>query len=293
MIIVEVIGGLGNQMFQYAAGRALSVKLNKSLKVDASGFENYHLHNGFELQRIFSEGIELSSKEDLDLVLGFRANKIIKKVMTGGRAVNFRGSKLIVEPYSNYWKGIETISGNSYLCGYWQSEKYFKSIESVIRNDFKFKLPLSGKNTEIASEIADNISISVHIRRGDYVLNKKNLQIHGVCSLSYYKKAMEYFSDVFKKPIFFVFSDDISWAMENFPKSNSFRFINHNKGVENYNDMRLMSMCKHHIIANSSFSWWGAWLNAESEKIVFAPKSWYASNLNSVVDLLPDSWIKI
>ncbi|HQS38500.1 MAG TPA: alpha-1,2-fucosyltransferase, partial [Methylotenera sp.] len=160
-----------------------------------------------------------------------------------------------------------------------------------IRKDFTFKLALSVKNSAIIEQISQVNAVSLHVRRGDYVTNAKNAFI-GVCSLEYYRKAVEYVKNQVDKPVFFVFSDDIEWVKSNLPIDFPCFYIDHNHGIESFNDMRLMSHCKHHIIANSSFSWWGAWLNANSEKIVIAPQQWFANNTN-VNDLLPESWIKL
>lgn len=293
MMIVEVIGGLGNQMFQYAAGRALATRLHESLSLDISGFDGYKLHNGFELMRIFSGQFDVASNGEIREVLGFRGIDLFKKILSNSRFSKLRGRKFIVEPHFQYWNELENALPNSYLIGYWQSEKYFNSIESSIRADFSFKLPMSTENELIAAEIQKQASISLHVRRGDYIQNTQTLATHGVCSLDYYIDAVKYVTDRINKPKFFIFSDDIQWVKENLKIDFPCCYIDHNKGSESYNDMRLMSMCQHHIIANSSFSWWGAWLNPNQKKLVLAPKKWFATSANSTIDLISPNWIVI
>jgi hypothetical protein len=291
MIISNIIGGLGNQMFQYAAGRALSLKLRTPLKLDIREFSGYQLHQGFELNRLFNCNAEIATNDDLDNVLSWQKAKLVQRILRRPQLKNLRYKSFAIEPHFNYWSGFKLLGDNNYLYGYWQSEQYFIEFEEQIRKDFTFKLPLSAKNSAIIEQISQVNAVSLHVRRGDYVTNAKNAFI-GVCSLEYYRKAVEYVKNQVDKPVFFVFSDDIEWVKSNLPIDFPCIYIDYNHGIESFNDMRLMSHCKHHIIANSSFSWWGAWLNANSEKIVIAPQQWFANNTN-VNDLLPESWIKL
>lgn len=291
MIIVDVIGGLGNQMFQYAAGRALSLKLRVPLKLDTRDFSGYRLHQGFELNRLFNCNAEIATNSDLAQVLGWQRAKLVQRVFRRPQLKNLRYKSFEVEPHFYYWSDINQLEDNKYLYGYWQSEKYFIEFAENIREDFTFKLPFSDQNAELTEQISRVNAVSLHVRRGDYVSNTKNSFI-GVCSLEYYQKAIEHIKKQVDLPIFFVFSDDINWAKSNLVLDKTTTFVSHNKGSESYNDMRLMSLCKHNIIANSSFSWWGAWLNANPEKIVIAPKQWFA-NSTDVSDLLPKGWIKL
>lgn len=291
MIVSNIIGGLGNQMFQYAAGRALALKIGVDFKVDLRDFDGYKLHQGFELDRLFSCTVKVASNKDLNNVLGWQSSQILQRFLRRLELKTLRKDSFIVEPHFNYWRGINQLNDNKYLYGYWQSEKYFIEYAENIREDFAFKLPFSPQNAEIAEQITQVNAVSLHVRRGDYVTNKKNSYI-GICSLDYYKKAINHINCLVNKPIFFIFSDDIEWVKNNLVLDKSTIFINHNKGVESYNDMRLMSLCKHNIIANSSFSWWGAWLNSKSQKIVIAPKQWFASGKDDI-DLIPSSWLRL
>ena len=292
MIVSNIIGGLGNQMFQYTAGRALSLRLGIPLKLDVNDFGGYSLHQGFELDRLFAAKIELASEVDKQAVLGWQKGRVIRRVLKKSSLAFARNKNYIVEPSFTYWSGINDLKDNIYLDGYWQSEKYFNEFVSTIRADFAFKLPLPAKNLEIASQISKVNAVSLHVRRGDYVSNKKTNSMHGVCSLDYYRDAIKTILKRVENPVFFVFSDDIAWIKNNLVIDAPSVFIDHNSGMESYNDMRLMSLCQHHIIANSSFSWWGAWLGANKNKIVIAPKQWFAQN-RSTDDLIPISWFKL
>jgi len=293
MIISHSIGGLGNQMFQYAAGRALSLASQQPLLLDTSDFADYKLHQGFELQRIFDCPIVIASKEDMQSVLGcWQANVGIRRRLASPRWSALRRRSFVVEPHFQYWEGIQHIPQSAYLVGYWQSERYFQDISDIIRADFTFKLPFNTENIELAEQISQVNAVSLHIRRGDYVQNPITNAVHGLCSLDYYQAAIQALAKSVEQPHFFVFSDDIEWVKANLVLAFPCQYINHNQGTESYNDMRLMSLCQHHIIANSSFSWWGAWLNPSPNKIVIAPKRWFADDKN-VSDLLPETWIKL
>ena len=290
MIVSHIIGGLGNQMFQYAAGRTLSLKLGVSLKLDVDDFDGYGLHQGFELDRLFTCKIELATEADKQFVLGWQKNRLIRRILKRPTLAAFRHKHFVVEPSFTYWDGIDSLKGNAYLDGYWQSEKYFYEFASTIRADFAFRLALSDQNAEIATRISKLNAVSLHVRRGDYVSNKKTNSVHGVCTLDYYRDAIEYILKRIESPVFFVFSDEMAWVRNNLKIAAETVFVDHNSGKESYNDMRLMSLCQHHIIANSSFSWWGAWLNSSENKIVIAPKKWFV-NQSNVVDLLPLNWV--
>jgi hypothetical protein len=176
--------------------------------------------------------------------------------------------------------------------GNWQSERYFVDVMDMIRADFTFGTAPAGRNTELAELIGNTTAVSLHIRRGDIAANPTSLAVHGLCSLDYYRKAIEYVASKLAKPEFIIFSDDMHWVRENLQVNYPCHYVDHNIGIESYNDMRLMSLCHHHIIANSSFSWWGAWLNPSKEKMVVAPKRWFASNYDSS-DIVPSSWKQI
>ena len=292
MIISQVIGGLGNQMFQYAAGRALSVELGQPLRLDIANFAEYGLHHGFELKRVFHCKVDTATKADVQKILGWQSLPGIRRVLSRPSMALFRHDAFVVEPHFPYWPDINKVPRNCYLVGYWQSEKYFAKQMSNIRSDFIFKPPLSNKNMDLAGQIAQVNAVSLHVRRGDYFSNPKTNIAHGVCNLDYYKAAVQHIAAKVEHPSFFIFSDDIEWAKKNLKMNFHHHFIDHNQGLESYNDMHLMSLCRHHIVANSSFSWWGAWLNSHTDKIVVAPKQWFA-NYKNTQDLVPLKWVRL
>lgn len=290
VIVSQIIGGLGNQMFQYAAGRALSLERGQPLRLDTSGFTGYGLHQGFELQRVFNCPAEIATEAEVRGILGWQFSSGIRRIMARPSLAVFRRDGFIVEPHFQYWPELSNVPRDCYLVGYWQSEKYFRDVASVIRSDFTFKSPLANRNVELAEHIGQVNAVSLHVRRGDYAKNPKTNATHGLCSVEYYRAAVQYVSNRVERPYFFIFSDDIAWVKENLKMDLPNQFIEHNHGAESYNDMRLMSLCRHHIVANSSFSWWGAWLNHSTEKIVVAPKKWFANDM-SVADLFPPGWV--
>lgn len=292
MIISSVIGGLGNQMFQYAAGRAISLEHDTCLRLDISGYTNYGLHQGFELQRIFNCKAEIVNDADVRHILGWQYSSGIRRVVLRPSMAAFRRKGFVVEPHFHYWQGIKKVPSDCYLMGYWQSEKYFLEEIEQIREDFSFRLSMGKKNAELAKQINQVNAVSLHVRRGDYANIPETTAAHGLCSLDYYRAAIQHVSERVPKPQFFIFSDDMAWVKNNFKMDCSHQYIDHNRGEESYNDMRLMSLCKHHIIANSSFSWWGAWLNPSANKIVVAPRRWFAKKTD-VGDLFPQDWVKL
>ncbi len=276
-------------MFQYAAGRALSLRNGTTLALDVSGFESYGLHQGFELRRVFSGPFELASGADVRRVLGWQSPAIVRRILARRQLASLFRKRLVVEPHFHYWPGIMSLPKDCYLSGYWQSERYFSDAAAQVRDDFAFRLPLDDRNAELARQINDANSVSLHVRRGDYATDPRTAATHGLCSLDFYRAAIGYVAERVQQPHFFVFSDDITWAQGNLKMDFPCVYVQHNRGAESYNDMRLMSLCRNHIIANSSFSWWGGWLNPRAEKIVVAPRKWFANGGN-VQDLFPAGW---
>jgi hypothetical protein len=279
-------------MFQYAAGRALSLARGVPLRLDTQDFKGYTLHNGFELHRIFYIETELADARDVRQVLGWRAFSPLRRKLFHKRFVKFRGKHLFVDSLSNHRYNLADMTEKCYLMGNWQSERYFSQVAETIRRDLSFKTHLTGRNNELLKLMAKNEVVSLHVRRGDIASNPASLAIHGLCSLEYYRRAIEYVTARVAKPEFVIFSDDMTWVRENLSIDYPCHYVDHNKGFESYNDMHLMSLCDHHIIANSSFSWWGAWLNPKGDKIVVAPQQWFLANYDSS-DIVPSSWIQI
>lgn len=282
MIIVNLYGGLGNQLFQYAAGRQLAEKNHTILKLDIENYKtdklrSYSLHH-FHIQEIFCTAFDkklINGKE--------RVRKIFNKK---------RNPAICTEQNLSFDKKVLELGNNTYLDGYWQSEKYFKPIEKIIRNECQLKQPASGINRMFEDKIQSLNSVSIHVRRGDYVSDKNTHDCHGVCGSAYYQDAVAYLSAELNDPYFFIFSDDMEWTKANLTTgSHPSEYIDHNAAAD-YEDLRLMSLCKHHIIANSSFSWWGAWLNESAGKKIIAPKKWFQAPVTNN-DLIPEGWITL
>lgn len=284
MIIIKLDGGMGNQLFQYALGKSLALKLNAELKFDTHLFtpankRQYSLHH-FGIEEKISSISEKQSLEGKEYVR---------------RQLNKLGFRL--KPYwytehnAGYDKFVDQLTDNVYIEGFWQTEKYFKPIEESIRKQLKVKDPISAVNAEYLREIIGVNAISLHVRRGDYITDKVTSEVHGVCDIEYYRQAIDLIGKKIEQPHFYIFSDDMEWTKANlsvhpFPAT----YIENNIDAPQ-DDLRLMYSCKHHIIANSSFSWWGAWLGDAPNKMVIAPKKWFRSLEND--DIIPPKWISI
>jgi hypothetical protein len=270
MIITKLIGGLGNQMFQYAAGRRLALKHNTPLKLDLSSYKETWKDMTpriYEL-KCFNIKADIAEADDLE----------------NGAFMRYKEKSFSFDPY------LLNAQDNIHIKGYWQSEKYFEDIKGIIAKDFTVKWPLQGENLRLSEQIQGVQSVSVHVRRTDYVSNPVTNEFHGVCSLDYYYNCIEQIARNTAAPHFFVFSDDPAWCTEHVKLSYPVTFVDHNSPNMGYEDLRLMSLCKHNIIANSSFSWWGAWLNENPDKIVFAPQKWFNDIRYDTKYLLPHGW---
>jgi hypothetical protein len=290
MNIVRITSGLGNQLFQYAFYKALKTK-QPDTKMDISEFKYRKHHYGFELEKIFQITPDYASKEECnyladvskDWVSEFRRKYLHLHLPSHG--------KLIKEDVIGTSFHTELLSlQNTYFWGYWQTEKYFSDIAELLHSELVFTKLSDTKNLQTAELIKNHESVSIHIRRGDYVKKRRFEFCGSVCSTDYYKQATDLILDRVDNPYFFIFSDDLEWVKSNISLPNAY-FIDNNRGVDSYKDMQLMSLCKHNIIANSSFSWWGAWLGQHEEKIAIAPSIWFRND--PMPDIVPDSWIRI
>lgn len=281
---VKIIGGLGNQMFQYATAFAIAKRTNQNLVVDISDAVSYKTHP------LRLTALSCSCEYE------YKSNYFEKYIYS--TIIPYSIRKLIfcrhyIENGLSYDDTIDTKSINKKIIGYFQTEKYFKEFRGELISEFKPREAFSEYQSEILNLIKQQSCCSIHIRRGDYISNVSANNTHGVCNSEYFKKAIKYLenSGVVKPGIaLFVFSDDIEWCKENISFPYKTIFV---KGDEEKVelDMWLMSFCDHNIISNSSFSWWGAWLNENAEKYVIAPSQWFRKNIQH--DIIPASWIKI
>jgi len=301
MIIVSIFGGLGNQMFQYALGRHLSHKLNTEFKMDYS----YNLvrtdFNPDDILSIFDifnlKGVK-ATIEEINKFKSLNQNLSFKKVWyhVKNRYPNLLQTKYrtVNESYFHFNPEILDLPNNCYLSGYWQSEKYFTDDEVLIREDFKILEPTDEKNLDIAEKIKNSESVSIHLRGRDYITRNDTNRQHFTCDNSYYERSIHLIIDKVLNPHFFIFSDDPKWAKSFLKINYPFTFVEGNSwNKTSYEDLRLMSLCKHNIIANSSFSWWASWLNQNPDKIIIAPGKWFNDPLKNTDDLIPENWIRI
>ncbi|MFL5753382.1 MAG: alpha-1,2-fucosyltransferase [Bacteroidia bacterium] len=292
MIIVKLMGGLGNQLFQYAVGRCLSQLHNTELRLDRSYLDadpnGAYTRRDYELG-VFTIDPVFATAEDTKPFLRKSKNKVIR---TLSRKLPILFDKLyIAERGHAFHKEFMSYPENTYLDGFWQSELYFKLAEDTIRKDLQFKTPAQGLNAEYLQKIKNTNSVSLHVRRADYISDSATNTYHGTCSIDYYKQAVELIGEKNPDLVLYVFSDDIPWCMENLRLEFPHHYISHNSGKNSFEDLRLMSNCRHHIIANSSFSWWGAWLDGNKDKTVIAPERWFTQAINP--DIYPEIWIRI
>lgn len=301
MKIVNVIGGLGNQMFQYAFAVALKCRApQESVYVDTQHYKNafiktYHgnnfYHNGYEIEKVFpNASIKSARAMDLMKVSFFIPNQIIARAVR--RFFSKRKTEYVADqqPYVFIPEALE-VNGDCYFDGYWMSPLYFDSYRDKIIKEFEFSPFDTEENMAMQPLLQKDNSIAIHIRRGDYVGSNT---LGGICTLNYYRNAIREARKIIANPVFFVFSNDQEWCLENL--KNEFgdaevHFVSHNGGAESYRDMQLMSIARCNILANSSFSWWGAYLNQRKDHITFCPNKWH--NTMEYKDHYVDGWIKI
>lgn len=283
MIIIKTLGGLGNQLFQYALAQKF-IFLGKEVKFDFSQIKENGIKNELD---IFDNSLIEATNEEINK-FGDCKTDILHKVK---RKLNIYKKTHIIESASYTYQPSIFKLDNIFLWGYWQSDKYFNDIEDIIRKKLVFPQITEAHNVEYMNQIKSDISsVSIHIRRGDYLSKQFINQYGNICTDEYYDKAINYMKEKLDNPHFYIFSNDLDWTKNKY-NSSEFTIISGNSGDISYRDMQLMSMCKHNIIANSSFSWWGAWLNNNPDKIVIAPNKW--CNNKPTPDIYPNNWIKL
>ncbi|MDR1364880.1 MAG: alpha-1,2-fucosyltransferase [Oscillospiraceae bacterium] len=269
--IVQIMGGLGNQLFQYAFGVALRKKLNCDVFYEKNFFDNQVRSENGSCYRNYGLGfynthIKFANENQIE-----NCFKIPEEELRKHDILYFKNNK------------------NEHLLGYFQKVNYFEDFRIELLKDLKLKIPLDKKNKTMMKMIEKTKSVSVHIRRTDYLNFKDTFEIPGL--ESYYYPAMEKIAQIIHDPTFYIFTDSIDWVKENFKTSYKYFIVDINDDSKNYFDLELMRKCKHNIIANSTFSWWGAWLNTNEDKIVISPKVWFVNN--DFGDIIPKSWIRM
>lgn len=323
MIVVNIIGGLGNQLFQYALGRRLGIETGLPLRLDAGDFATYTLRS-YELEH-FRIATPQATPEEVavlrahDRISAFQRVMqrayVVKEKLLHGKAPSLppptppippRAAwpaslreppfpvRIVKEPASQAFDpGVLQVGGHAYLIGYWQSEKYFDSIADTLRDDLRLREEPQPVAVEWARRIAGVNAVSLHVRRGDYVTNPDVVAAHGGCAIGYYTQAARRILERHRDAHFFVFSDEPPWVRQNLPLDAPADIVSDGHALRSHEEMWLMSQCRHHIVANSSFSWWGAWLNPRPDKTVIAPARWWASQGRDDRDVVPASWLRI
>ena len=280
MIIIKIKGGLGNQLFQYAVGRALALHHRLPLKLDLTIFKTYKLHRYLLDQ--FAIQADIATEDEIIKLKG-RNNVLFSALRKAGLV---KRKSYLKEKRSSYFDASVFKNDDVYLDGYWQNELYFSDIREELLRDLTSISSMSELGVVYMEGIKKSNSVSLHVRRGNY-LNLKNFN---VLDIDYYMKAVEYIRKNVEKPTFYIFSDDLEWCKNSLGFLDNCIFVDSTK--TEIDDLKLMSFCKHNIIANSSFSWWGAWLNQNCKKTVIAPKGWLLNDPGSSKVILSD-WVKM
>ena len=293
MIIIKLMGGLGNQMFQYAFGKSLAIKNNIELKLDTSFLldrtphKKHFVFRDYDLSIFNVDAIFATEKEVKELTQR-TSSPFVDRILN--QSIGFK--KSYIKDMGLVFNSTHlTIKDNAYLEGYWQSEKYFSEISLDLKQFFfTYRSLLETKAKTLINRINGVNAVCVNVRRGDFVINS----FHGTMGVDYYMKAEKMLLEKYEGLEFFVFSDDIDWCKENLHFKSLTTFVGHEYAGHKFQDyLRLMSACKHFIIPNSSFAWWAVWLSTYSNKMIIAPKNWINNPPNSVDDLIPKDWIRI
>ncbi len=290
MIIVRLFGGLGNQMFQYAAARNLAHKYNSELKInldillDRTAKSQSYVFRDYDLS-IFNIQENFASKHEVDKIIRRSRNDFFNRILN--KIFGYKRG-YVRESNFKYSESISRSGDNILLEGYWQTEKYFFDVREILKKEFTFKNTASENINNFIEKIRQVDSVCVNVRRGDFLTNSN----HGFCGLEYYKKARQIINNKVRDPHYFVFSDDIEWCREHLVFFENVVFVSHDFAGNKFQDyLRLMQNCKNYIIPNSSFAWWAVWLNGDENKIVIAPSTWYKGGDTS--DIYNSSWIVI
>lgn len=295
MVIVQLSGGLGNQLFQYAAGRAIALTTQSALKLDLSNCAD-GAYRPYRLG-LFHIAAQLADRSEVPFE--FRQTyrpSIVRKAyrkLPGRLQPRRSGPRVIRETSFAFDESVMYAGEDVYLVGYWQSPKYFADAEDVIRSDLVLTPAEAGVGTSLASDVRRQGTVSVHVRRGDYVTSLETSAFHGVCSAQYYADALELLSAHAEVRTVYVVSDDIEWARTELRFATPTVFVNDPGDGSDIRDFFLMSQCEHHIIANSSFSWWAAWLGRHPDGIVVSPRQWFTDATIDTSDLRPADWLMV
>lgn len=302
MVIINIKAGLGNQLFQFAAARYLSLSNNLELKVDLSFYKDDKNRNAFRLDKLklpIEEATESELSKFKNLVHIPMFFRILKRFGLK-HAKYYKKTHKTEADIRGILKQNQPLTGDYYLEGWFANDIYFKSIRNLLINDICSHVQLSGENLIKQNEISKVNSVAVHIRRGDFLTNT----YFKVLPIEYYSNAINRAMKEIENPVFYFFSNDTDWTKKAFSNISNAIFVDHNSEADteystrgDINDLMLIRFCKHQIIANSTFSWWGAWLNENPDKRVFYPSKYFnnikAQKQYEKHSFMPDEWIKI
>lgn len=296
MIIVKIKAGLGNQLFQYATARAMGLRSGEEVKMDITDSLTRDDHDRvFGLQN-FNIQLPVATAEEIQRILSRR--KWLRKKSRyfqnkTGIALHRTWWNQTYVYQTSYDKAImKPAKRDIYIDGFWQNEDFFKEYRPLLLQELSVKNKPDAINQSVIDKMRSVNAVSLHVRRGDN-LRPAAMTVYCMPDEEYYTSAISYIAGKMKDPHFFVFSDDIEWAKENMKTGFPTDFMDHNNDAKNYEDLRLMNNCRHHIIANSTFSWWGAWLNPSNDKIVISPRHWFNLAKFNRAKIIPSNWIKM
>ena len=286
-VIVRLEGGLGNQLFQYATGRTIALATGRDLLLDTSAYREDRLRS-YQLDH-FAIAARPLRRGDVPY-LKLRRSRLGAILPRRSRVEIVREAFPARVPV---WPEAPVDdAGTPYLIGYWQSERYFAPIADTIRREVRVNAAPEGRNARLLDEIAASDAVAIHVRRGDYVSNPAATAYHGLCGLDYYRAAIRRLAGSVPRPHCFVFSDDLDWVRANLDTGHPTTFVGHNTDTP-WEDLRLMAACRHFIVANSSFSWWGAWLGEWPGKQVIAPARWFQADHGGEGEIVPAGWLRM
>ena len=288
MILVKIIGGLGNQMFQYAAGRYLSLLHGAELKLDLFDYEKDITEKREFVLDKFNINARIANRDEVARFKGASRDMFARYFPRVYRILGlYKTTRIRTETPGMI---LVDLPDNVYLDGFWQTVRYCEQIKQILVSELTIKTKPGKKDLEILKQIRGTNSVAIHIRRGDYV-HSKYTHVYYNLPLAYYLKAIQILAKKIKDPWFYIFSDDAKWVRENIKIGHYVTYVDHNPPSMGYQDLRLFSRCQHAVIANSTYSWWGAWLNNNPNKIIIGSKKWYRDPLRGQISIYPKEWI--